>query len=496
MARSTEVVVVGAGPVGLTLAIELARRKVDFRIVDRRVEPRPGTRGCTVWQRTLETFDLMGLPVADFRARAVGYRRRVYHPFGEPEMAVDLREDEGPYPLPLLIGQQETERALTERLRDLGGGIERGVHAVDAEQDAEGVSLTLEHGDGTREAVRAGWVVSAEGSHSVLRDALGIPWRTTRFGGTQLVQVDAVAHGLPSGGPGEAHLHLTEDGFLGDLPLPDGRRRLFAAVADPDPENRLDPSVAEVEAYVRKLSGRPDVRLESPLYNWRVRLHNSVAARFREGRCFLVGDAGRTVMPVTAQGMNTGIQDAFNLGWKLAAVIAGAPDRLLDSYEAERLPVAHDLLKRTERSFWGGVGTPPTAEAVAAGVRKQQQARGEKAVDYRGSALSRQTAPGPGPAAGDRAPQVALVRADGTATTLYDELRHGEWVLVGTAAAPPGTLPGTRTTRRAATPAETAGGPAGPAPGETLLIRPDGHIGYRGGSDEDALGYLTRVLGG
>lgn len=210
-----------------------------------------------------------------------------------------------------------------------------------------------------RETVRAGWVISAEGSHSVLRDALGIPWRTTRFGGTQLVQVDAFAHELPSDGPGEAHLYMTGDGFLGDLPLPDGRRRLFAAVADPDPENRLDPSVEEMEAYVRKLSGAPDIRLESPLHNWRVRLHNSVAAQFRKGRCFLVGDAARTVMPVTAQGMNTGIQDAFNLGWKLAAVIAGAPDQLLDTYNTERLPVAHDLLMRTERSFWGGVGTPP-----------------------------------------------------------------------------------------------------------------------------------------
>ncbi|WP_030340061.1 FAD-dependent monooxygenase [Streptomyces sp. NRRL S-1022] len=496
MASETEVVVVGAGPVGLALAVELARRRVDFRLVDRREQPRPGTRGCTVWQRTLETFDLMGLPVAEFRARAVEYRRRVYHPFGGPELAVDLREEEGPYPLPLLIGQQETERALTERLRELGGGIERGVRAVAVAQDADGVSLTLERGDAARETVRAGWVISAEGSHGVVRDALGIPWQSTRFDGTQLVQVDAFAHGLPSGGPGEAHLYLTGDGFLGNLPLPDGRRRLFAAVADPDPDNRLAPSVEEVEAYVRKLSGAADVRLESPLYNWRVRLHNSVAARFREGRCFLVGDAARTVMPVTAQGMNTGIQDAFNLGWKLAAVLAGAPDRLLDTYEAERMPVAHDLLARTRRSFWGGVGTPPTAEAVAAGVGKQQRARGEKAVDYRSSPLSRQSAQHPGPAAGDRAPQVALLGADGTATTLYDELRHGQWVLVGTAATP-GALPGVRATRLAAGAHETAGYHT-PPPGEVLLIRPDGYVGYRGasGRDEDALGHLARVLGG
>ncbi|WP_328335968.1 MULTISPECIES: FAD-dependent monooxygenase [unclassified Streptomyces] len=496
MASETEVVVVGAGPVGLTLAIELARRQVDFRLVDRRVQPRPGTRGCTVWQRTLETFDLMGLPTADFRARAVGYQRRVYHPFGAAELAVNLRVAEGLHPLPLIIGQQETERALTERLRELGSEIERGARAVDVDQDADGVSLALEHGDVARETVRAGWVISAEGSHSVLRDALGIPWRTTRFGGTQLVQVDAFAHELPSDGPGEAHLYMTGDGFLGDLPLPDGRRRLFAAVADPDPENRLDPSVEEMEAYVRKLSGAPDIRLESPLHNWRVRLHNSVAAQFRKGRCFLVGDAARTVMPVTAQGMNTGIQDAFNLGWKLAAVIAGAPDQLLDTYNTERLPVAHDLLMRTERSFWGGVGTPPTAEAVATGVGKQQQARGERAVDYRSSPLSQQSAEHPGLAAGDRAPQVALLGADGTATTLYDELRYGGWVLIATAVTP-GALPGVRATRFAATTQEMAGYYA-LAPGETLLIRPDGYVGYRSasGRDEDVVRYLTQVLGG
>ncbi|MFH8788949.1 FAD-dependent monooxygenase [Streptomyces roseoverticillatus] len=497
MASATGVVVVGAGPVGLTLAIELARRDVDCRIVDRRGEPRPGTRGCSVWQRTLETFDLMGLPMADFRSRAVAYRRRVYHPFGEPELAVELGEDEGPYPLPVLIGQQETERALTGRLRELGVEVERGLRAVGVEQDAEGVLLTLQREDGTREEARADWVVSAEGAHSVLRDALGIRWHTTRFEGTQLVQVDAVAHGLPGDGPGEAHLYLTEDGFLGDLPLPGGRRRLFAAVADPDPGNRLDPSVHEVEAYVRKLSGRPDVRLESPLHNWRVRLHNSVAEKFRQGRCLLVGDAARTVMPVTAQGMNTGIQDAFNLGWKLAAVVSGAPDALLDTYSAERLPVAHDLIARTERSFWGGVGTPPTAEAVAAGVRKQQRARSDQAVGYRDGELSRQYAERAGLRAGDRAPQAPLTGRDGAMTTLYDELRSGDWVAVATTPLT-GLPPGVRGAQPAEAPGPETAGPYALAPGESLLIRPDGYIGCRSGpgQEEPYSRYLEEVLGG
>ncbi|MEU0255360.1 FAD-dependent monooxygenase [Streptomyces sp. NPDC006184] len=480
MVAATEVVVVGAGPVGLSVAVELARRRVKCRVVDRRAEPRPGTRGCTLWQRTLETLDLMGLPMADFASRAVSYRRRVYHPFGGPELAVELREGNTPYPLPLLIGQQETERALTERLRDLGTEVERGVRAAGLEQDAEGVTLTLDRATGTREIVRAQWVVSAEGSHSMVREALGVPWHTRRFTGTQLVQVDAVAHGLPGDGAGEAHLHLTADGFLGDLPLPDGRRRLFAAVADPDPGDRSDPSVDEVEAYVRKLSGVPDIRLRSPRHSWRVRLHNSVAGSFRYGRCLLVGDAARTVMPVTAQGMNTGIQDAFNLGWKLAAVVGGAGERLLDTYAAERLPVAHSLLRRTERSFWGGVGTPPTPEAVTVGVRRQQQARSDQAVDYRDSTLSRQWAERPGPRAGDRAPQIALTGADGSPTTLYDELRHGDWVSV--AAVPRTGLPhGVRSARPAAT---AAGDPADPyalAEGETLLIRPDGYLGCRVG---------------
>lgn len=138
----------------------------------------------------------------------------------------------------------------------------------------------------------------------------------------------------------------------------------------------------------------------------------------------------------------------------------------------------------------------PTPEAVAAGVGKQQRARGEKAVDYRSSPLSRQSAQRPEPAAGDRAPQVALLGPDGAATTLYDELRHGGWVLIAPAAKP-GALPGVRTTRLAATTRETAGYYA-PALGETLLIRPDGYVGYRGasGRDEDAVRYLTQVLGG
>ncbi|GAA3073145.1 hypothetical protein GCM10020000_67510 [Streptomyces olivoverticillatus] len=169
------------------------------------------------------------------------------------------------------------------------------------------------------------------------------------------------------------------------------------------------------------------------------------------------------------------------------------PDALLDTYAAERMPVAHDLIRRTERSFWGGVGTPPAAEAVRAGVRKQQRARGAQAVDYRTGPLSEQESDRPGLQAGDRAPQVALVRADGRATTLYDELREGGWVAVtADRAAPLDALPGVRRARLAA---GEAGGYALET-GETLLIRPDGHLGRRGHADEGARRYLERVLGG
>ncbi|MCW6010891.1 FAD-dependent monooxygenase, partial [Micromonospora sp. CPCC 205371] len=412
-----DVLVVGAGPVGLACAVELARRGVACRIVDRRPEPRPGSRACTVWQRTLELFDTMGLPVAQYQRVGVSFRHRVYHVFGRETVELDVREPDSAYPLPLLIGQPETERLLTSVLAGHGVRVERGWAATAAHHPApDTASVTLAGDGGTRE-VHAQWVVLAQGSHANLRETLGFGWHTKRFPGTQLVQIDARC--TPElGGPAAGHLWFGPLGTLGSLPLPDGRRRLFMSTGDPDPSLVDAPTVDELRTLFRVASGEPALELLDGRFNWRIRLHNSVADRLRSGRFLLAGDAARTVMPVSAQGMNTGIQDAVNLGWKLASVVRDkAPERLLDTYEAERMPVSHRLLAHTERSYWGGQHEPPDPDLVVAGIRRNK--RSQLDLAYPDSPLSG------GRALGERVPDV---RPDETRPGLFAALRRGGWV--------------------------------------------------------------------
>src|SRR2546429_1469172 len=160
-----DVRVIGAGPAGLTTAIELTRRGIPCRVIDRRPTPRPGSRACTVWQRTLETFDLMGLPVDDYVASGSRYVYRTSHLPGSPPITHDMSEQGSPHPDAVIIAQTDTERMLTEHLAGLGVVPERGRSAVGIEQDADGVDVTLRDLDGGEQTVRASWVVAAQGPH-------------------------------------------------------------------------------------------------------------------------------------------------------------------------------------------------------------------------------------------------------------------------------------------------------------------------------------------
>jgi 2-polyprenyl-6-methoxyphenol hydroxylase-like FAD-dependent oxidoreductase len=519
---TTDVLVAGAGPVGLTAAIELARRGIDCRIVDRRPTPRPGTRGCTVWQRTLEVFGLMGLPLERYLDQGVRYVYRTYHLTGFPPLTHDMSEPESPSPHPLIIGQDETERMLTAHLAGLGVTVERGWTVVSAEQDEDGVTARLAGTDGDTRQIRAGWVVAAQGPHSSLRDQLGVRWQSKRFPGTQLLQVDAHVRGGMPGDPSHCHLFMSEAGSLGTAPLPDGRRRLYAGVPDTDPHRAGDPTLDELEAAVRAVTGVADLTLHEGRFNWRVRLHNSLATPFRAGRCLLAGDTAHTVMPVTAQGMNTGIQDAFNLGWKLAAVVAGqAPSALLDSYEDERRPVAQSLVERTERAFWGGTGPMPALDQLYDRLHHIGSVHTGLPLSYPDSPLSEQRGDAGGPQAGDRAPDAPLWSPEHGPTRLYRLLREGGWTLLAFPEDPAEPSSVEQTAKRMAgldratgvvrrlvtlTPGASTGvadvdgalrRTYGAGDGGLFLIRPDGYLGFRApAQDTDALDrYLGRVLG-
>lgn len=520
--RTTGVLVAGAGPVGLTIAIELARRGVDCRIIDRRSEPRPGTRACTVWQRTLEVFRLMGLPVDAYRRAGSRYVHRTYHIAGHPPFTHDMSVAASPCPNALIIGQRQTEDMLTAHLAGLGVTVERGQEVVRVWEGDTGVRVELARPDGTRCGMDAEWLVAADGPHSAVRDALGIGWRGTPYPGTQLIQIDARIRGSLPGDPAHCHMFLAHAGSLGTAPLPGGRVRLYAGVADPDPGMTRAPRPGEMEAAIEAIAGAR-VRLRDPRYAWRVRLHNTVADTFASRRCLLAGDSAHTVMPVTAQGMNTGIQDAFNLGWKLAQVVLGqAPPRVLHSYEPERRPVALALVKRTERAYWGGTGPLPDFDRLYEGLHRIGTTHTGLPIAYPDSPISREADGSAPPRAGDRAPDGLVRSAGGTNGRLYDRFGTGEWTLLefpGSASPDARRIggarlaelladrPRVRTFCLAERPDDGASAENSLIPtralldrycgrqGGLFLVRPDGHLGFRGqAGDFAALGaYLAEV---
>ncbi|MFA1538361.1 FAD-dependent monooxygenase [Actinomadura monticuli] len=490
----TEVLIVGAGPVGLTVAVELTRRGVPCRVVEERPAPRDSTRGCTVYQRTLEVFDAMGLPVEEYAAEGARMARRVYHHFGEEIGTVDMAEPRSDHPYPLVVGQNVTERYLERRLADMGVPVQRGTSAGAVTQEKDGVTVALRHADGRRSVIRAAWVVAAQGAASGVRDSVGVAWREwRRFTGLRMLQIDARVR-LPFAlAPDEAHLFFGAGGHVGCVPLPGGRHRVFVVRRGAeDGAERGDPAPAEIAAAMAPLCGVDEVGLEDGRFAWRVRLQNRFADRMRAGRVLLAGDSARVFAPVHAQGMNTGVQDAFNLGWKLAAVAGeGAPETLLDTYEAERRPVAEELLGRTERSLDFGVQEAPDRDELLAAIAVNRPKRTQLAIDYPDSPLTRDLL---GDAAGPRAGRRAPGRWE------------GHWTLL--------VLPGPRPDRRVIGRLMTGLDPrveaivdvdgaassalnAGPDAAGIHLIRPDGHIGLRGGLEHapQVAAYLDTVLG-
>jgi 2-polyprenyl-6-methoxyphenol hydroxylase-like FAD-dependent oxidoreductase len=427
-----DVLVVGAGPTGLALATQLAEYGVRFRLVDRQLDRVHESRALGVQPRTLEV--LAGLGAADELIergnRAVRlqmhFRRRVV-----PVRLFDIGVDDTVYPFLLFVSQAETERILGEHVARRGGILERGVEVTELVQTDESVSCRLLHRNGHEESVETRYVVGCDGAHSTVRGKAGIAFEGSAYPQT-FVLADLEADGIE---PGFAHAFISSSGILFFFPLgaPATWRVLAMRPHTPEPPVgiTLDEVQALVDAYVTNR-----VRLRDPVWITNFRLHNRGAAHYRVGRLFLAGDAAHIHSPAGAQGMNTGIQDSVNLGWKLALVAANVAEPvLLDSYEPERRPVGRTVLRFTDRAFTIATsGNPVIAFArtelaphlAALALRiKPGRAFGFRTVSqlgirYRNSPLSLEgpNTPRRGPRAGDRLPD-APVSVNGSPSTLH-----------------------------------------------------------------------------
>lgn len=351
-----DVLIVGAGPTGLVLALWLIRQGLTVRIVDRAPGPGTASRAMAVQARTLELYCQLDLAdavvAAGFPNPAfnlwTGGRHRARIAFGEAGAGLT------PYPFLLVYPQDRHERLLVDRLSSLGVEVERRTELLDFEDRGDHVVARLRGPDGQETRAEASWLAGCDGARSVVRHAIGAGFPGGTYSKTFYV-ADVEARGAAANG--EVNVALDRADFVAWIGYDDaGRGRLIGAVADDHDDGGEEPGEAEKARRFEDVSHRAmtDIGLDVARVNWfsTYRVHHRVTDRYRRGRTFLLGDAAHIHSPAGGQGMNTGIGDAINLAWKLAAVQAGrAPEALLDSYEAERRPFAERLVATTDRVF-------------------------------------------------------------------------------------------------------------------------------------------------
>jgi len=425
----TDVLVVGAGPTGLTLACDLARRGVAVRVVDRAPEFPDGSRGKGLNPRSLEVLD--DLAVID-RILASGTTHLPHRRYRGAQVMAEVDPEAGrvptadvPYPTGVMIPQWRVEQILRERLADFGVAVELGAELRGFDQDADGVTATVGEAQ-----IRARYLVGCDGGRSTVRPALGLSLR----GETPDVQLMAVGDVEVDGLSRDAwHQWLTADGGIMLCPLPGTEAFQVQASHEVDRDGSpLEPTLERFQQTFDRVAGVPGVRLRDLAWRSSYRVNVRMVDRLRVGRVFLAGDAAHVHPIAGGLGMNTGIQDAYNLGWKLGLVLAGdATPGLLDTYEEERLPIASWLLDITSELL----------DAILDGIRERgggldadsAHDLSQLRLGYPWSRLSLRTTNRPtGPHPGDRAPDAPLRDpATGTPTRLFDLFRGPHFTLLG-----------------------------------------------------------------
>lgn len=442
------VLVIGAGPTGLILAAELIRHGTTCRIIDKGTGSTPLSKATTVQARTLEILDDMGIVDEALDAGTKSHGVNIYHE-ADRLLHVSYDDLESPYPFLLNIPQSTLERVLADFVTSVGLKVEWSTELIGFTQDAEGVTATLRDADGKEETVRAAWLVGCDGAHSVVRHALDID-----FAGKSYTQwfglADATLHwGLRHD---ELHGFVHPTGLFFAIPLP-GEERFRIVMEAEEPPVDTELTLEDFQAALDQ-RGPGNATLSDPGWITPFKVNARRATTYRVGRAFIAGDAAHIHSPTGGLGLNTGMQDGYNLAWKLALVIRGLADpTMLDSYEAERTPVADAVLRLAGQLATMLTLSNPVSQQLRNHLMPMLNGLGavghqiavqdsQLSIDYDSSPIVSEYHHGRfgqvrfsgGPKAGQRAPDTGpLQTADGTAVRLYDLLRgvHHTLVLFG-----------------------------------------------------------------
>ncbi|MCX7311467.1 MAG: FAD-dependent monooxygenase [Alphaproteobacteria bacterium] len=505
-----DVLIAGAGPAGMVLGCDLARRGVAVRIVEANAAPpdhRSGSRGKGIQPRTLEVYDDLDI-IGEVHAAGGAYLPAMAwdgpKPLGPSKFHRIERRDptpDVPYPSMWMLPQPRALGILRTRLAGLGGRVEFGTRVLSFEQDADGVTAKLQHPDGRVETVRARYLAGCDGARGVVRAGSGVEFKSETIDPHPMITADVVVEGLE-----RTHWHMWDAATGGALwlgPLVQTNAfQLYAKFEDAEP----DLSFEGLSKLVRERTGRPELEVTEVLYASHFGSRAGLANRFRAGRAFLVGDAAHVHPPAGGQGMNTAVQDAYNLGWKLGQVLRhGAPQVLLDTYEEERLPVAAQLLEFVVQMHKDWLGTAKDKEEPRKGEHMQL------GLNYRGGPLSldERAVAGEGiTRAGDRAPDATLKDGTGATVRLFDLFRGPHFTLLAFDGAEMPTL-GSQygdafNVYRIVRPDGAGGGAMVDSEdqahriygGGLILVRPDGYLAYTGPSGGPGLqAYLNDFFG-